>query len=152
MDNNSKIRISINQDVRRHVINACIQWARIRGYSDSVGLLRGLSVTARDPVSLDDLVTETGYSKSTVSSNMNLLEDLGLVARVVIPGDKRHIYALIIDPERIMANTLDMIERVLSFARLWRELKTRSMRQEQMLNGCKSGRLPSCNPIDTARA
>jgi hypothetical protein len=38
---------------------------------------------------------------------------LGLVARVVIPGDKRHIYAPIIDPERIMANTLDMIEREL---------------------------------------
>jgi HTH-type transcriptional regulator, glycine betaine synthesis regulator len=113
MDNNGKIRISINQDVRRHVINACIQWARIRGYSDSVGLLRGLSVMAREPVSLDELVQETGYSKSTVSSNMNLLEDLGLVARIVIPGDKRHIYAPIIDPKMIMANMLDMIEREL---------------------------------------
>lgn len=113
MGDNSRIRRSIDQDVRRHVVNACIQWARIRGYSDSVGLLRGLSIMARVPISLDDLVMETGYSKSTVSLNMNLLEDLGLVARVVIPGDKRHIYTPIIDPKRIMTNTLDMIEREL---------------------------------------
>jgi DNA-binding transcriptional regulator GbsR (MarR family) len=60
--------------VRRHIVNACIQWARIKGYSDSIGFLRGLAVSAKEPVSLDELVQETGYSKSTVSLNMNLLE------------------------------------------------------------------------------
>jgi len=34
------------------------------------------------------LVEETGYSKSTVSTNMGILERIGLVKRVVIPGDK----------------------------------------------------------------
>jgi DNA-binding transcriptional regulator GbsR (MarR family) len=100
-----------NQDVGRHIINACIQWARMKGYSDSIGFLRGLTVLARESVSLDDLVLQTGYSKSTVSSNMNLLEDQGLVKRIVIPGDKRHIYAPIVDPEIIMTNMLDTIDR-----------------------------------------
>jgi HTH-type transcriptional regulator, glycine betaine synthesis regulator len=106
-----EIASSSDQDVRRHIINACIQWARMKGYSDSIGFLRGLAVLAREPVSLDELVLQTGYSKSTVSSNMNLLEDLGLFRRIVIPGDKRHIYAPIVDPETIMTNMLDTIDR-----------------------------------------
>ena len=99
------------QDIRRHIINACILWARIKGYSDSAGFLRGLTISAKDPLSLDDLVQETGYSKSTVSSNMNLLENLGWVKRIVIPGDKRHLYAAIIDPEIIRTNMLDAITK-----------------------------------------
>lgn len=111
MDNEDEIGSPSNQDVGRHIVNACIQWARMKGYSDSIGLLRGLVVLAREPLSLDELVLQTGYSKSTVSSNMNLLEDLGLVKRIVIPGDKRHIYAPIIDPVTIMTNMLDIIEK-----------------------------------------
>jgi HTH-type transcriptional regulator, glycine betaine synthesis regulator len=111
MDNGGELGSSSNLDVGRRIINACIQWARMKGYSDSIGFLRGLAVLAREPVSLDDLVLQTGYSKSTVSSNMNLLEGQGLVRRIVIPGDKSHIYAPIVDPEIIMTNMLDIIDR-----------------------------------------
>jgi len=54
---------------------------------------------------------ETGYSKSTVSANMNLLESLGSIKRIVIPGDKRHLYLPIIDPETIRTNMLDTINK-----------------------------------------
>ena len=100
-----------NRDIRRHIINACIQWARIKGYSDSAGFLRGLAISAKDPVTLDELVQDTGYSKSTVSLNMNQLKNLGLVKRVVIPGDKRHLYAPITDSETIKTNMLDAITK-----------------------------------------
>jgi DNA-binding transcriptional regulator GbsR (MarR family) len=98
------------QDVTKHIVDACIQWARIKGYRPSTGFLMGLTVVAKEPISLDELVLETGYSKSTVSSNMNLLENLRLVRRIVIPGDKRHLYALITDPEIIRTNMLDAID------------------------------------------
>ncbi len=111
MDNEDRIGSPSNQDIGEHILNACIQWARMKGYSDSIGFLRGLTVLARDPVSLDELVLQTGYSKSTISSNMNLLESQGLVKRIVIPGEKRHIYAPIIDPAAIMINMLDIIEK-----------------------------------------
>ena len=100
-----------NQDIRRHIVNACIHWARIKGYSDSAGYLRGLAISAKDPVTLDELVQDTGYSKSTVSLNMNQLKNLGLVKRVVIPGDKRHLYTPITDPEIIKTNMLDAITK-----------------------------------------
>ena len=109
-DENARGYASI-QDIGRHIVNACIQWARVMGYCDSTGFLRGLTVLAKEPVSLDELAKETGYSKSTVSLNMNLLEDLSLVKRIVIPGDKRHLYAPIIDPETIMTNMLDTINK-----------------------------------------
>ncbi|VVB72345.1 Uncharacterised protein [uncultured archaeon] len=109
MENEETTGGASNRDIRRHIVNACIQWARIRGYSDAAGFLRGLAILARGPVSLDELVAEAGYSKSTVSTNMILLESLGLVRRIVIPGDKRHLYAPIIDHEIIMANILDAI-------------------------------------------
>ncbi len=101
----------MNQDIGKHIVDACIKWARIRGYSDSAGYLRGLAILAREPLSLDDLVQETGYSKSTISLNMYLLENLRLVERIVIPGDKRHRFAPITDPEIIRANMLEAITK-----------------------------------------
>jgi DNA-binding transcriptional regulator GbsR (MarR family) len=100
-----------NQDVGRHILNACIQWARIKGYSYSTGFLMGLTVLAKEPASLDELAQKTGYSKSTVSLNMNLLESTGLVKRIVIPGDKRHIYAPITDPKIIRTIMLNAINK-----------------------------------------
>jgi len=98
-----------NQDIRRHIVNACIQWARIKGYSDSLGVLRGLALLAKEPISLDELALETGYSKSTVSVNMRQLEELGLVRRIVVSGGKRHKYAPIIDIDTIRTSMLDAI-------------------------------------------
>ena len=111
MDNKDANEEATNRDIGNHIINACIQWARIKGYSDTIGFLRGLTILAKEPASLEDLKQETGCSKSTVSANMKLLEDMELVKRVVIPGDKRHLYTPIIDPEVIRANMLNAITK-----------------------------------------
>jgi DNA-binding transcriptional regulator GbsR (MarR family) len=111
MDKENAKGYASNSDIRRHIVNACIQWARIKGYSGSTGFLRGLTFLAKEPVSLDELAGETGYSKSTVSANMNLLESMGLIKRIVIPGDKRHLYVPITDPEIIKTNMLDALDK-----------------------------------------
>jgi HTH-type transcriptional regulator, glycine betaine synthesis regulator len=86
---------------RRHIVDACIKVASNKGYSDAVGVLRGTLFLASEPMSMDELVAETGYSKSTVSANMSLLENLGLARRVVIPGDKRYHYSPVTDPDSL---------------------------------------------------
>ncbi|NTV28034.1 MAG: ArsR family transcriptional regulator, partial [Methanothrix sp.] len=86
---------------RRHIVDACIKVASNKGLSDAVGVLRGTLFLASEPMSMDELVAETGYSKSTVSSNMSLLENLGLARRVVIPGDKRYHYSPVTDPDSL---------------------------------------------------
>jgi len=86
---------------RRHIVDACIKAASNKGLSDAVGVLRGTLFLASEPMSMDELVAETGYSKSTVSANMSLLENLGLARRVVIPGDKRYHYSPVTDPDSL---------------------------------------------------
>ncbi|MDM7911848.1 MAG: hypothetical protein QUS09_02005, partial [Methanotrichaceae archaeon] len=66
--------------LRRHMIDACVQAANKKGCCDAVGVLRGTLFLETEPMSMDQLVEETGYGKSTVSSNMNLLESLGPVS------------------------------------------------------------------------
>ena len=87
--------------LRRPLVDACIKAASNKGLSDAVGVLRGTLFLADEPMSMDELVSETGYSKSTVSSNMSLLENLGLTRRVVIPGDKRYHYSPVTDPDSL---------------------------------------------------
>ncbi|MDM7935539.1 MAG: MarR family transcriptional regulator [Methanothrix sp.] len=97
--------------LRRYIVDACIRSANIWGYGDAVGVLRGTLLLASEPMSLDQLVAETGYSKSTVSSNMSLLEDLGLARRIVKPGDKRYHYVPVTDPDSLKKAMLSTLRR-----------------------------------------
>ena len=87
--------------MKRYIIDACVKAADSKGYGDAVGVLRGTLFLAEEPMSMDRLVEETGYSKSTVSSNMGLLENLGLARRLVTPGDKRYHYVPVTDPDSL---------------------------------------------------
>lgn len=87
--------------LKRHMIDACVRGANNRGCCDAVGVLQGTLFLADAPLSMDQLVEETGYSKSTVSTNMGILERMGHVKRVVIPGDKRYHYIPVTDPDSL---------------------------------------------------
>lgn len=99
------------ESAKRHIIDACVQSAKIKGYSDACGVLRGTLFLSDEPLSLDDLAKGTGYSKSTVCLNMNLLENLGIAQRIVIPGDKRSWYVSVSDPNSIKATLLTNIKK-----------------------------------------
>jgi len=84
-----------------YMVEAFVKVASSYGCCDAVGVLRGTLFLANRPVSMDELVEETGYSKSTVSANMSTLERRGLAKRVVIPGDKRYHYIPVTEPESL---------------------------------------------------
>jgi DNA-binding transcriptional regulator GbsR (MarR family) len=86
------VSAALNEKIKNYIIDACVQTAQIWGYSDASGVLKGSLLLSEKPLSLDELALETGYSKSTVSTNLNLLLNLGLVKRVIKPGEKRHHY------------------------------------------------------------
>jgi len=92
---------SIKEIVKQHMVDACVQAARDKGFSDACGVLRGALFFAQESLSMDDLALETGYSKSTISSNMSLLERMGVVKRVVTPGDKRYRYLPVYDADSL---------------------------------------------------
>lgn len=79
-------------ELKRPLIEACIKSAQMAGWRDAMGLLRGILFLESEPVSLDALAEKTGYSKTTIRSNMNCLENIGIVRRVVVPLGKPHRY------------------------------------------------------------
>ena len=87
--------------LKEYMVDACVKGANSCGCCDAVGVLRGTLFLADEPQSMDQLVEDTGYSKSTVSSNMSTLERQGLAKRVIIQGDKRYHYVPVTDPDSL---------------------------------------------------
>jgi DNA-binding transcriptional regulator GbsR (MarR family) len=77
---------------REEVIEAMAQSAEMYGLNQSYGRLYGQLFFADEPLSLDELVTATGYAKSTVSTAMNSLERIHMVRRRSIPGEGKKAY------------------------------------------------------------
>jgi HTH-type transcriptional regulator, glycine betaine synthesis regulator len=96
--------------IKKHIVDACVQAASRKGRCDAAGVLHGTLFLADEPMSLDELVEETGYSKSTVSSNMSVLDHLGLAKRIITPGDKRYRYLLEIDHDAMRSTLLNNVK------------------------------------------
>ena len=79
-------------ELKKPIIDACIKSSQKNGWGDAMGVLRGTLFLESEPMSLDALAEKTGYSKTTVRSNMSYLENLGMARRVVGPVGKRHRY------------------------------------------------------------
>jgi len=93
-------------ELKKPIIEACIKSARKNGWSDAMGVLWGTLFLESEPLSLDMLADKTGYSKTTVRSNMNYLESFGIARRVVGPlgkqhRSKQHRYELVKDIEAL---------------------------------------------------
>ena len=78
--------------IKMPLVEACIKSAKRNGWGDAMGLIRGILFLESEPMSLDELAEKTGYSKTTLRSNLNSMENFGLVTRVVSPLGKQHRY------------------------------------------------------------
>lgn len=117
---------------REQVIDAMARSADVYGLSRSDGRLFGVLYFADEPLSLDDLVAETGYAKSTVSTAMSRLERFHLVQRRSLPGEGKRaffeverdlwdVFQQLLDAEvrrevALMTRALDEAETALSAA------------------------------------
>ncbi|MFB6150415.1 MAG: GbsR/MarR family transcriptional regulator [Haloarculaceae archaeon] len=77
---------------REEVIGAIARTAELWGAKRSYGRLFGILFFADEPLSLDELVAESGYAKSTVSTAMNALERFHLVQRRSVPGEGKKAF------------------------------------------------------------
>jgi DNA-binding transcriptional regulator GbsR (MarR family) len=80
------------EHARREVIEAMEQSAELYGLNRSHGRLYGILFFQDEPISLDDLVEQSGYAKSTVSTAMRNLERVHLVHRRSIPGEGKKAF------------------------------------------------------------
>lgn len=64
------------------------------GFPRIAGRLFGLLLLTPDPLSLDDLADHLGVTKASISVNVRLIEQKGVVERIGMPGDRRDYYRI----------------------------------------------------------
>jgi len=76
---------------RERVIESMEQSAEVYGLSRSSGRIYGVLYFAAEPLSIPELVDETGYAKSTVSNVTRTLSRVGLIHRKSSAGGGRRV-------------------------------------------------------------
>lgn len=77
--------------VREDVIESMERSAEIYGLSRSAGRIYGVLYFADEPLSIPDLVEETGYAKSTISTVTRKLTRIGMLRRRSSEGGGRRV-------------------------------------------------------------
>lgn len=77
---------------RERVIESLEQSAEVYGLSRSAGRIYGVLYFATEPLSIPELVEETGYAKSTVSNVTRTLTRVGLIHRRSSAGGGRRVH------------------------------------------------------------
>jgi DNA-binding transcriptional regulator GbsR (MarR family) len=80
------------EQAREEVIAAFERSAEVYGLNRSYGRLYGLLYFSDEPMSLDELVAESGYAKSTVSTAMQKMERLHFAHRRSVPGEGKKAF------------------------------------------------------------
>lgn len=76
------------------------------GFSRAMGALYGAIYLSPDPISLDDLVKQSGVTKGAVSTNVRQLERLGMVHKHIRVGDRKNYYTAETDYWKIIRGIL----------------------------------------------
>ena len=76
---------------RERVIESMEQSAEVYGLSRSAGRIYGVLYFAEEPLSIPELVNQTGYAKSTISNVTRRLTRIGLIRRRSSEGGGRRV-------------------------------------------------------------
>ncbi|EMA59601.1 GbsR/MarR family transcriptional regulator [Halorubrum lipolyticum] len=77
---------------RERVIESMEQSAEVYGLSRSAGRIYGVLYFSEEPLSIPELVDETGYAKSTISNVTRTLTRIGLIHRRSSAGGGRRVH------------------------------------------------------------
>jgi DNA-binding transcriptional regulator GbsR (MarR family) len=82
------------EDIQNDFIDTSGEMAERYGATRVAGLLKGLLLLSRSPLSLDDMAERLEVSKASVSTNIRLLERWKAVRRVFNRGDRKNYYEM----------------------------------------------------------
>ena len=83
----------MQRDYQQFIERAGILWEE-DGLPRIAGRIFALTLLSAAPRSLDDIAESLGVSKASVSNDARLLERLGFLERVSLPGDRRDYYQI----------------------------------------------------------
>ena len=82
------------EDIRNDFIDIAGETTESYGMTKVAGLLKGLLLLSRNPLSLDEMAERLEVSKPSISTNIRLLERWKAVRRVFNRGDRKNYYEL----------------------------------------------------------
>lgn len=81
--------LSSTTAIKARLYSSFANVAALMGYSEVHGRIIAALSAQGEAMSLADLAKETGYSLSSISTSLDLLEVLGMVRKVKVAGDRR---------------------------------------------------------------
>ncbi|MCA9875372.1 MAG: hypothetical protein H6659_04275 [Ardenticatenaceae bacterium] len=93
-------------DAREQFIQGMSRITHFWGFPKAMGAIYGAIYLSPEPVSLDELVDLVGVSKGSVSTNVRMLERLGMVHRQLQVGDRKDYYLAETDFWQVARNLL----------------------------------------------
>lgn len=114
------------EDIQNDFIDTIGEISQYCGFTRVTGLLKGLLLLSREPISLDDMAERLEVSKASVSTNVAILERWKMVRRVFNRGDRKNYYQLrgdLWEIETEIATTLvkDELERFSDNLARWKK-------------------------------
>ena len=82
-----------SESIKKEFIEGLSHISRFWGYPKGVGAIFAVLYLSSKPLSLDELVKQSGLTKGAVSTNVRALARLGLVYRSSQLGDRKDYYA-----------------------------------------------------------
>jgi DNA-binding transcriptional regulator GbsR (MarR family) len=105
----------MHRDVKAFIERSGLLWER-DGLPRIAGRIFGLTLLSPDPCSIDDIAETLGVSKASVSNDARLLEQMGFVERVSLPGDRKVYYQ--ITPQSLERAIATRVRRIEEFQQL----------------------------------
>jgi DNA-binding transcriptional regulator GbsR (MarR family) len=91
---------------RQNFIQGMSRISHFWGFPKAMGAIYGAIYLSPAPMSLDDLVTQVGVTKGSVSTNVRTLERLGMVHKQLQLGDRKDYYTAETDFWKIIKGVL----------------------------------------------
>jgi DNA-binding transcriptional regulator GbsR (MarR family) len=98
-------------DSREHFIQGMSRISNFWGFPRAMGAIYGAIYLSPEPISLDQLVEQSGVSKGAVSTNVRQLERLNMVHRHLKVGDRKDYYTAETDFWKMIKSILSQREQ-----------------------------------------
>ena len=93
-------------EARHHFIQGLSRISNFWGFPRAMGAIYGVIYLSSQPLSLDEIVTQVGVTKGSVSTNVRQLERLNMVHKKLQLGDRKDYYIAETDFWKIVRGVL----------------------------------------------
>ena len=127
----------MHKNVRAFIERTGLLWEKDR-LPRIAGRIFGLTLISPDPCSLDQIAKTLGVSRASISNNARLLEGLGFVERVSLPGDRKIYFQ--ITSQSLERSIETRVERIEELEQLMNEAKRLPIRRSEVLDRIEAHR------------